>query len=87
MVHGDGQVGRIDPATNTAGPPISVAPDKILSNMAFAGGYAWVSESSEGIVYKLDRTGVVGVIKVAPGIGTPAATSDTVWVPTTATGR
>ena len=77
---GDGRVGRIDPATNTAGKPIDVAPGTALSNMAFAGGYGWVTEASEGNLYKVDRTGLKDVIKIRPGIGTPAATSGAVWL-------
>lgn len=48
--------------------------------MAFAGGFGWVSESSEGILYKFDRTGVQSLIKVRPGIGTPSAAEDAVWL-------
>jgi ABC-type transport system substrate-binding protein/class 3 adenylate cyclase len=77
---GDGRVGRIDPITNIASKPIDVAPGTALSNMAFAGGYGWVTEASEGNLYKVDRTGLKEVIKVRPGIGTPAATSGAVWL-------
>ena len=77
---GDGKVGRIDPATNTASKTFDVAPGKDLSNMAFAGGYGWVTEASEGNLYKIDRTGLKDVIKLRPGIGTPAATSGAVWL-------
>ena len=38
------------------------------------------SEPSGGVMYKLDRTPVVDTIASAPGIDTPSATSDTVWV-------
>ncbi|MEO8229545.1 MAG: ABC transporter substrate-binding protein [Chloroflexota bacterium] len=76
----DGRVGRIDPATNTSNTPVSLAPGQALSNMAFAGGYGWISEQSEGLLFKVDRTGIGGVKQVRPGIGTPAATSDAVWV-------
>ncbi|HLA16013.1 MAG TPA: ABC transporter substrate-binding protein, partial [Candidatus Limnocylindrales bacterium] len=68
------------PATNSSDPPISVAPDKALSNMAFTGGYGWVSEASEGLLYKVDRAGLRGTITVRPGVGTPSATADAVWV-------
>ncbi len=80
-----GVVRRIDPATETTGPPIRVG--RGPAGITVGGGTVWVANSRSGTVTRVDpslRTVVGAPIPVGARPGGIDAGTDTVWVASTA---
>lgn len=77
---GDGKLHRIDPATNeiTWSTPIA---DAYLPEIAFGGGFTWVSDDASGTVWKVNPAGqLAGTYQVGVGALPLAPLGDTMWV-------
>jgi len=80
-----GVVRRIDPATETTGPPIRVG--RGPAGITVGGGLVWIANSRSGTVTRVDpslRTVIGAPIPVGARPGGIDAGTDTVWVASTA---
>ncbi len=84
----EGQIGRIDPATNEATfDPIELSTDSWLGNIYFAGGDAWTASANVGRLWRVDREGHQTTYTLEPGASEMAPTDETMWVTNAETGK
>ncbi|MEO6578399.1 MAG: ABC transporter substrate-binding protein [Candidatus Limnocylindria bacterium] len=90
---GNGEIGRIDIATNRASFTSDLAGGSpgeeaaFLPNIAFGGGAAWTADDAQGKVWKVDRTGRPTEFDIGVGAHGLALLDETMWVSAQDTGK
>ncbi|HEY7526830.1 MAG TPA: ABC transporter substrate-binding protein [Candidatus Limnocylindria bacterium] len=71
---------RVNPATNTAS-ETDVPTGHVGGSITIGGGFAWTTDESKGVVYKIDRAGkIAGTIATGAGAHGAFFSDGSVWV-------